>query len=109
MIHVLPSSVGKYFENGCLCAIIIKVKLQPTEKVLQHILKNHSKAKYQVDVTHIADVVADNPAEEELRAVRDGLPCAQGVDVLLSVFDLRQREFEQIKSPSSLFLLLSFL
>lgn len=39
--------------------------------------------------TYAADVVIDNPAEEELRTVGDGLPCAQRVDVLLPVFDLR--------------------
>ncbi len=39
--------------------------------------------------THVADVIIDNPAEEELRTVRDGLPCTKRVMVLLPVFNLR--------------------
>lgn len=39
-------------------------------------------------VTYVADIIVDNSAEEELRAVGDGLPCTQRVDVLLSVFNL---------------------
>lgn len=39
--------------------------------------------------TYGADVVIDDSAEEELRTVGDGLPCAQRADVLLPVFDLR--------------------
>lgn len=42
----------------------------------------------QINSTHVADVVIDNPAEEELGAVGDGLPCTQRVDVLLPVFNL---------------------
>lgn len=44
--------------------------------------------------THITDAVPHNPAVEELRTVRDGLPGAQCADVLLPVFDLRKGESE---------------
>lgn len=39
--------------------------------------------------TYTAHVVIDDSAEEELRTVGDGLPCAQRADVLLPVFYLR--------------------
>lgn len=38
--------------------------------------------------TYITDAVPHHPAVKELRAVWDGLPGAQGIDILLSVFDL---------------------
>lgn len=48
----------------------------------------------QVNSTHGADVITGNFAEEELRTVGDGLPCTQRVNVLLPVFNLRQRDGE---------------
>lgn len=51
--------------------------------------------------THGAGVIAGHLAEEELRAVRDGLPCSQGVDVLLPVFHLQdKRESERVNSKT---------
>lgn len=38
--------------------------------------------------TYVTNAVSHNPAVEKLRTVWDGLPGAQGTDVLLSVFDL---------------------
>lgn len=46
--------------------------------------------------TYAADVVIDDSAEEELRAVGDGLPCAQRANVLLPVFDLKEGDRERI-------------
>lgn len=61
---LLPT-VGKYLNTAC---IILECKFNSA---------------------HVADVIIDNFAEEELRTVRDGLPCTQGVNVLLPVFNLR--------------------
>lgn len=50
--------------------------------------------RVEVKDTHIADIITDNFAEEELRTVGDRLPCSQRVNVLLSVFNLRWRDGE---------------
>lgn len=46
----------------------------------------------QINSTHVADVIIDNSAEEELRTVGDGLPRTQRVNVLLPVFNLRKKQ-----------------
>lgn len=49
-----------------------------------------------MDGTYVADIVIDNSVEKELRTIWDGLPCSQGADVLLPVFNLRRRGYNEV-------------
>lgn len=52
--------------------------------------------------TDITDGVSHNPAVEELRAIWDGLPCAQRADVFLSVSNLWQGEKDTRRRPNQI-------